>query len=177
MVLTVAVQMGDERPGSSRRAVLRAALGSVVVTAGAAALGACDSPEPTGRTSGIPDPLGDFYRDTAALLARCEATIAAHPELADRLTPQRDDHRAHLAALAREIGPGLDRPSANPSANTSTGSDAVPVGDDASLEALIAAEKTGAASARAACLAGPSYRAVLLGSIAAARASHAEVLS
>jgi hypothetical protein len=148
--------------------VLRAALGGV---AGAVSLAACDSPRQAGQKQS-PDPLNPFYRETAALLDRYEATIAAQPRLAERLGPPRDAHRAHLQALAREIGPGLDGPSATASASGGTPSD-----EAAALAALLAAEKDASAAARAACLSAPSYRAALLGSIAAARASHVAVLS
>ena len=78
--------------------------------------------------------------------------------------------------LAREIGPGLDGPSASPGGGpTSVGGPSSE--EPATLAALLAAEKDGAAAARVACLRAPSYRAALLGSIAAARASHVEVLS
>jgi hypothetical protein len=168
MVLTVPVRVGEKRSGYSRRSVLRAALGGV---AAAVPLVGCDDPEPASREQKGPDPLSQFYRDTAALLARFEAAISAVPSLADRLAPLRDDHRAHLDALAREIGPGLDNPSAPP---TATGA---PTDAATALTSLLAAEKEAAAAARAACLTAPSYRAALLGSIAAARASHAEVLT
>lgn len=167
MVLTVRVLMGEERPGPSRRRVLRAALGCLVASI---PLAGCDTSKPV-RTRRITDPLNSFYHDTAALLAQYEAIMTAQPVLAARLAPLRDAHREHLRALAREIGPGLDDPSPAVSA-----SGALPV-DTSSVSALRAAEKEASAAARAACLAGPSYRAALLGSIAAARASHAEALS
>jgi hypothetical protein len=181
MVLTVPVLMGEERARYSRRTVLGAALGGLVGTASAVTLAGCDKPGPApGRK--IADPLNPLYRDTAALLARYEATIAALPELAARLTPLRDAHREHLRALAREIGPNLDSPApaASGPAAASAPADAptnAPTNAGAALAALRDAEKAGAAAARAACLAGPSYRATLLGSIAAARASHDQVLS
>lgn len=157
--------MGEERRVHSRRAVLTAAVG----LAGVAAIGACDDPGSAPRRPVPPDPLNPFYRDTAALLARYEAAIAADPALAGRLGPIRDAHRAHLQALAREIGPGLV---AQPSASSATGTS-----PPATLPDLLAAEKQAATAARSACLAAPSYRAALLGSIAAARASHVTVLS
>jgi hypothetical protein len=177
MVLTVPVLMGEERARYSRRAVLGAALGGLVGTVGAATLTGCDKPGPA-QVHKIADPLNPLYRDTAALLARYEATIAGLPELAARLTPLRDAHREHLRALAREIGPNLDSPApaASGSGAASAPADA-PADAGAALAALRDAEKAGSAAARAACLAGPSYRAGLLGSIAAARASHEQVLS
>jgi hypothetical protein len=168
MVLTVRVLMGDGRARYSRRAVLGVALGGLVA---AVPLAGCDASEPT-QTRKIADPLNPLYRDTAALLARYEAIMTAQPALADRLTPLRDAHREHLRALAREIGPGLADPSPVVSASGAVPTDARPA-----LDTLRDDERQASAAARAACLAGPSYRAALLGSIAAARASHVEVLS
>jgi hypothetical protein len=172
MVLTVRVLMGDEPARYSRRTVLRAAM---VGTVGTLALTGCDKSGPA-QVRKIADPLNALYRDTAALLARYESIITARPELAARLTPLRDAHREHLRALAREIGPNLDSPSPAPSAGGSVAAEA-PADAGSALAALRDAEKAAAAAARAACLAGPSYRAALLGSIAAARASHVEALS
>jgi hypothetical protein len=152
--------------------------------AGAVSLTACDTPRSAAQQQKTPDPLSPFYHDTSALLGRYEATIAAQPGLAERLGPIRDAHRAHLQALAREIGPGLDPPSAGrPPSADGPSSTAAPVAageasaGPASLAALATAERDASAAARAACLRAPSYRAVLLGSIAAARASHVAVLS
>ncbi len=174
MVLTMPVLMGTERARYSRRTVLGAALGALL---GAAALTGCDKAGPA-QVRKVADPLNPLHRDTAALLAKYDATIAALPELAARLTPLRDAHREHLRALAREIGPNLDgpAPAASGPVTASAPADA-PADTAAALAALRDAEKVGAAAARAACLAGPSYRAALLGSIAAARASHDQVLS
>jgi hypothetical protein len=139
---------------------------------GTVSLAACDSPRQAAQGQQIPDPLNPFYRDTAALLGRYEATIAAQPGLTERLGPLRDAHRAHVQSLAREIGPGLDGTSATPAPADNGASD-----QPAMLAALLAAEKNAVTAARAACLGAPSYRAALLGSIAAARASHVAVLS
>jgi hypothetical protein len=162
MVLTVAVRVGDERPVHSRRAVLRTVLGGAL-TVGLAA--ACDSPAPV-KPAG-PDPLTPFLRDTQALLARYEAAIAGQPALADRLTPLRDDHRAHVLELNRELG----FPSPAPTTPASAPSDVDPVA------ALRDAEKAATTAATDACLTAPSYRAALLGSIAACRATHVEALA
>jgi hypothetical protein len=169
MVLTVPVQTVDEEAGPSRRTVLRALLGGMLA---AIPLAGCDDSGPADSGPKAPDPLIQFYRDTAALLARFEAAITAVPALAARLSPLRDDHRAHLQALAKEIGPEAGSPSAAPPSAPPAPADAGGV-----IAALLAAEKEAAAAARTACVTAPSYRAALLGSIAAARASHAEVLA
>jgi hypothetical protein len=179
MVLTVPVRMGDRQPGHSRRTVLRAALGGAVA---AVALGGCEPAKPEARPT--PDPLAPFYRDTAALMATYDAVIAAQPALAQRLGPMRDAHRAHLAALARELGPavpttaGASAPPAGAGASAppaGAGASAPPAGADA-FDTLHRAEQEGAAAATQACLAAPTYRAALLGSIAACRAGHVRML-
>jgi hypothetical protein len=174
MVLTVPVRTDGERVSHGRRAVLRAALGAFAATVSAPALTGCTAGQPARARVPRPDPLNPIYAGTAALLARYEATMAALPALAPGLTPLCDDHRQHLRALAREIGPGLAAASGGPS-GPSPATD-VPADSLSAIAALAAAEKEAAAAARAACLAAPSYRAALLGSIAAARASHGEVL-
>jgi hypothetical protein len=163
MVLTVPVRVGDKRSVHTRRAVLRTVLGGAL-TVGLAA--ACDSPAPVKPTR--PDPLTPFLRDTQALLARYDATVTAQPQLADRLTPLRDDHRAHVLALNRELGFPSPAPVA-PASDAAAGADP--------LAGLRDAEKAATAAATDACLAAPSYRAALLGSIAACRASHVQALS
>ncbi|GAA1759383.1 hypothetical protein [Luedemannella helvata] len=158
-------------PRPTRRGLLRGA--------GALALGAVVAPAvvvPTlaGCSTGgdeieIPGAaaLADLVAGTADLVGRYDAVIAAYPALAARLTPLRDNHRAHLEALASTLA--LEQPA--PSAQQ-----APPGGQSAALSNLAAAEKSGRADAVGACLAAPARLAPLLGSIAAARASHQEVL-
>jgi hypothetical protein len=105
-----------------------------------------------------------------------DRALAAHPELAGRLAPVRANHLEHATALARLTGapaPGASAtgtPSAGP-APTASPTDAI-----GTLAALRAAEQTGQRAATQACLAAPAARAALVGSIAAARAAHQEVL-
>jgi hypothetical protein len=151
------------------------------------------------------DPLAPLLIGTVALADRYDAILAAVPSLADRLTPLRDAHRAHVVALSRELGlaeaaplgstkptlPALrptasgtpgPRPSGSASARpspTPTGPPAptaIPTDPAAALAQLTLLERTAQAMAVEACLSGPGYRASLLGSIAACRASHLEVL-
>src|SRR5690348_14208527 len=91
---------------TSRRSVLAAAGWATagLVTTGLGGLAGCDlsrhDPEPTPA----PDPLLPFLTATVALADRYDAAIQADQSLSARLTPLRDDHRAHVRALAREIG-------------------------------------------------------------------------
>lgn len=146
-----------------RRTVLTGALaGAAGVTLGGCGLLAGDPPPP--------HPLLGTLRDIRALLGRYELAISAHPTLAGRLGPLRDNHRAHLTTVAKLIGPTA---SESPSPTSSV---AAPPDEQGAVRELREAERTGAEVAGRACLAaGPQY-AGLLGSIAACRASHREVL-
>jgi hypothetical protein len=148
--------------------VLRA---GVLLTAGGATLPltGCDlldrdEPAPP------PDPLEPLAAEARELAARYRAAVAADPGLADRLTPIADAHAAHAEEIQRLIG--RPAPSGSP-APGATG----PAGDsDGLLSELRKAEQRGRESAAKACGAAPAERAAVLGSIAAARATHVEVL-
>lgn len=103
--------------------------------------------------------------ESLVLAAAYQASAAAHPELADRLGAIAEAHTAHATELARVIGVALPSTVATPPAD--------PTG---ALAALRAMEKTAQQSATVACAAAPAERAALLGSIAAARATHQEAL-
>jgi hypothetical protein len=186
-VFTVRVQT------ASRRALIIAAGGVA-----ASALTGCQLGDPPPQWHPAPDRLLPLLAATIALVDRYDATIKAIPSLADRLTPLRDDHKAHVVALAREIG--LDEqaplagvtippaptpsfsglPSTGPSsplpATPSSSAFTPPSSPGEALGVLAGDEKSAQTAAEAACLVAPSYRAALLGSIAACRASHREVL-
>jgi hypothetical protein len=153
-------------------------LGALASAVGAAALGGCgvfDQDEPRPEP---PDPLAPLLADTVGLVARYDAALAAHPDLAARLGPVRQAHAAHAAELARLIGAPTPGPSPSGAAPApATGSPGAPADARGTLAALRAAEVGGRRAAAAACLAAPPERAALLGSIAAARATHAEALA
>lgn len=115
-----------------------------------------------------PDALEPLVAEALALEARHRAAATADPALADRLTPIADAHRAHAEELRRVIG--RPAPSGTPAA---AGSASAP---DAVLTELRRAEQEGRTNAAKACAAAPAERAALLGSIAAARATHVEAL-
>jgi len=164
----VRIVEGPGEPRLSRRGLLRAA-GALVATGGTLAGCGYLSSGPHWRPGA--DPLAGLRDATAALADRYEATVARHASLAGRLGPVRDAHRAHLDALNRQlVSTAAPAPPSTP---------APPVPDDpaAAVSALLAAENAARADAAAACLAAPGWRAALLGSITAARASHVEVLT
>jgi hypothetical protein len=169
MVLTVPVRNGMGLP---RRSVLAA-------TAGVAGLAGCSVPhllseDPAPQAMPDADALRAVSADSLLLAARYDAAITAQPDLAARLTPLRDAHREHAAAIGRALDSSAGPAGPAPSASRS----AAPARDRAALlKALATDERAAADRAGAACLAAAAYRAPLLGTIAACRASHAEALS
>ncbi len=154
---------------TSRRAFLRGSLAlagiGVVGTTGLAGCDVFQSPQPDPTVS--PE-LDQLLTNTVALGHRYDTTIAAVPDLKASLTPLRDTHCTHAEALASAIG----RTVPSPSAGSATPSDR-----RSALVDLSAAEKAGQAEATTVCLATDARLAPLLGSIAAARATHQEVLT
>jgi hypothetical protein len=174
MVFTVPVRMGDQRgglPGRSRRAVLGGLAGAVV----GAALAGCwpKSNKPAAPPS--PHPLTAAVAGTQALVDRYQATVAGYPDLAERLQPLLTDHRAHLDALREAMG--VPSPSASPTASGASASPSDAADQDGALAALKDAEQAAQKEAVTACLAAAAGYAPLLGSIAACRATHVEVLT
>lgn len=165
MVLTVPVRNGMALP---RRSMLAA-------TAGLAALAGCSVPrlfsdEPAPQAMPDADALRTVAAEALLLAARHDAAIAAQPDLAARLTPLRDAHREHATAIGRALDTSATpAPSVSPSA--------LPRERAALVKALAADERAASERAGVACLAAAAYRAPLLGTIAACRASHAEALS
>jgi hypothetical protein len=121
-----------------------------------------DDPEPPPP----PDPLQPVLDEALALAASCDRLALAEPGLAARLTPLAADHRAHATELSRLIGAQI------PSTAPSAGSPA----EGGSLSELRTAVRKGQRTATTAARQAPADRAALVGSIAACRATHAEVL-
>jgi hypothetical protein len=139
-------------------------LGSLATLAGCDVFGAGEqAPDPEPAT------LQDLLSATATLGDRYSAALATTDSLPTTVGQIRDAHRAHARALAQAIG----APTPRPSTSVTNGSGkAAPASREATLAALVAAEKDAHADAVAECLASSSRFAGLLGSIAAARATH-----
>lgn len=173
MVLTCCVRVDEtaqtEEPTRfTRRRLLRGSTLLMVAagTLSAAGCGLLDdgpTPEPS------PDPLAPLLTEALELADRHAAAASTFGTLAARLGPIAEAHRSHAAELSRVTGITPPSPGAS-SALAVIGPAA------ATLAELRAAEQMARASAVAACLAAPADRAALAGSIAAARACHAEVL-
>jgi hypothetical protein len=114
---------------------------------------------------------------TLALIGTYTATMAAQPTLSDLLNPLLDDHRAHVDALRTAMGGPTRPPSTSASPDLPVTSASVPDDPTAALAAIHAAEQSARDSAVKDCLDAAAPYASLLGSIAASRACHLEVLS
>ncbi|MBX7268425.1 hypothetical protein KIF24_22015 [Micromonospora sp. Llam7] len=123
-----------------------------------------DAPPPA------PDPLTPLVDESLRLAAGLRAAAVAHPDLSARLLPLAEAHEAHAVELARVAGVATIAPA------TASATGAPPADRPATLSALRQAERDGRDSATRACLAAPAERAALLGSVAAARATHLEAL-
>ncbi|WP_330332928.1 hypothetical protein OHS33_26625 [Streptomyces sp. NBC_00536] len=178
----------------SRRSLLAGAAGA----AGAALLTGCSGGAVGADSAEAPPerPIREgAVRDSELLLERYDATIAAHPPLAERLAPLRSAVAAHMGALAPDDSP--PKPSPSPSGSPSgaaadgrTGAagnppgkvpgknaDPVPAQPAEALTALATAERD-LAEARTIALAGTSGElARLLASVAACGAVHTYLLS
>lgn len=171
-------------------------------------VGGCSSggSSPSADSRGKPPAPGTLQkaqaaRDSLTLLARYDATLAVHPQLAGRLSPL----RAHVALHASAFGgkppaPAAGSPSstapggtssaparpstAPPSPRTGAGTPSpapsapsVPATPAAALAALAAEERTLADRRAAALLTVPGDLARLMASVAAAGAAHVVLLT
>ncbi|MEO3743061.1 hypothetical protein [Plantactinospora sp. B5E13] len=158
-------------PGRSRRELLRS-VALVALVGATGALTGCGLFEGEPEPPPAPDPLEPMMAGALDLAARYEAAIAAFPELADRLRPVAEAHRAHATELARVIGATPPPATAAPSPASIGGG----TSDADVLRELRKAEQEGRDAAKKACTEAPADRAALVGSIAAARATHLEVV-
>jgi hypothetical protein len=115
-------------------------------------------------------------RDSGDLLDRYEAALAAHPALAARLGPLRDEvarHAKSFGAPARPAAPASTSASPSPSPSPS----ASPASEKDTVRALAEAERQLADRRAAALVDAPAELARLLASVAAAGAGHAYLLT
>ncbi|WP_347232957.1 hypothetical protein [Streptomyces sp. PRh5] len=117
-------------------------------------------------------------RDSTALLARYDATADAHPALAERLAPLREETARHVAVFTAEGR--SPSPSATVSRSPSAGGrrmPKVPKDEKQALSALVQAERQTADTRTAALATAPPELARLLASVAACGAAHVYLLT
>ncbi|POX36110.1 hypothetical protein C3486_35295 [Streptomyces sp. Ru73] len=165
----------------TRRRVLLAgaALGSAALLTGCSEQSAAsdDMDSAAGRAL-----LDKGARDSGALLARYDATLAAHPGLERRVRPLRDEVARHVGAFEKPEATGTASapPSAAASPSRTPGrprhAPKVPGTQQQALAALAEAERHTADLRTAALVSAPPEVARLLASVAAAGAAHAYLL-
>lgn len=167
-------------PVLARRALMASA-GTAALLATAGCNPFSTQPKITRTVTAALPPTADstpiLVATTRLHLVRLTNAIAADPALAGRLTPIREDRRAHLNALIAELGrtspqaaaAEKEKPTADPTI-------AVP----SAAVLLLAAVRSDATQAQGmfidALSLASKYRAALFGSIAACLASHREAL-
>jgi hypothetical protein len=150
--------------GPRRRSLLASA-------AGAALLVGCSADPDSGGDgpSATAEARARAARDSRGLLERYDAVLAAHPGLAGRLRPLRDQVAAHVQAFGDGATP-------TPAASTASPTP-VPAAERDAVAALAAAERALADRRAADLLKVPGEQARLLASAAAAGAAHAYLLT
>ncbi|MFF5017277.1 hypothetical protein [Streptomyces sp. NPDC001165] len=165
-------------PSGPRRRTLFAS------AAGAALLVGCSADPDSGGGGDTPSATerarARAAKDSAGLLARYDAVLAAHPALAERLRPLRAEVAAHAKAFGGTTATGSPSPTAtgspSPAASTATPR-AVPATEKDALADLAAAERGLADRRTKALLDVPGELARLMASVAAAGAAHAYLLT
>lgn len=176
---------GPRRPSRTPRPTRRSVLVTAVGAGGAALLTGCSD---AGDASGAIAEASlerrmreGAVRDSEELLERYDRTIAAHPDLAGRLTPLRASVAAHPAALAFvEPGRSGERqasPSASATATPAPSGEPVPPKAADALAELADAERSLAETRTVALAGAPGELARLLASVAACGAVHAYLLT
>lgn len=151
-------------PGAAGAAGTTSAATTSAAATSAAATSAAASTSPAATSAAATGPAAWAVKSAGAerqLAASYAAVIKAHPALKPTLLPLQAAHSAHAKALQ---APGPAKAGTLPP--TQTGA----------LLALVTAEQHASSLAAAACVSCPVEGAVLLGSIAAADASHVLVL-
>lgn len=159
--------------GPRRRALL-------VSAAGAALLAGCtrggEKPEKSagGSQSVTRKARALAARESAGMVGRYDAVIAAHPQVAGRLGPLRAEVVRHAEAFGGSAAMG-SRGTASPSASGAVSP--TPANEKDALAELAAAERALSDRRMAALLDVPGELARLLASVAAAGAAHAYLLT
>ncbi|MFF8971983.1 hypothetical protein [Streptomyces sp. NPDC014995] len=178
--------------GPRRRTLLASAAGAALLMGCSPGSGDSDGESSGGSPSVTERARARAARDSAELVARYDAVLAAHPALAGRLAPLRAEVVRHVTAFGGARGTSVS-PSASASAPASPSPSAsasgtapaapsappvaVPAGEKDALTGLAAAERTLADQRVAALVGVPGELARLMASVAAAGAAHAYLLT
>ncbi|MFG2227132.1 hypothetical protein [Streptomyces sp. NPDC048644] len=135
--------------------------------------GCSDAPgtPPPDRTASADRLRTTAARDSTALLARYDATLAAHPALQDRLRPLRDEVARHAEAFGAKSTP------TTPSAPSGKNHPPVPEDEKAARTTLADAERHLADTRTKTLRTAPPDLARLLASVAAAGTAHTYLLT
>jgi hypothetical protein len=160
--------------GPRRRSLLASAAGAALLVGCSGGSGT----DPARTRSADERARARAARDSEVLAARYDAVIAAHPGLAARLRPLRDEVVRHAEAFggARTASPKASPSGSARAAGPGEGS-GVPVTEKDALAALAAAERELADRRAGALLEVPGESARLLASVAAAGAAHMFLLT
>ncbi|MFD8304779.1 hypothetical protein ACFV29_20885 [Streptomyces sp. NPDC059690] len=167
--------------GTRRRSLLASAAGAALLVG--CSSGSGDSGSTGGSPSAAERARARAARDSAGLVERYDAAIAAFPGLAEHLAPLRAEVVRHTEAFGGvRRSTGSPSPKAHPSGSPSdspaaSASASPPVDEKEALTGLAAAERALADSRTAALLEVPGELARLMASVAAAGAVHAYLLT
>lgn len=162
--------------GPRRRSLLASAAGAALLVG---CTGGPGSDDPGTGTSATDRARARAARDSEALAERYAAVIAAHPGLAERLGPLREEVVRHAEAFGgvRAASPASPSVSARAAGPTARDSGAVPADEKGALALLADAERKLADRRAAALRDVPGESARLLASVAAAGAAHVFLLT
>ncbi|MFF3640802.1 hypothetical protein [Streptomyces sp. NPDC002564] len=170
------------RPGPRRRSLLTGAAG---VASAALLTGCSDSAGSADERPSAEQRLrAGAAKDSRLLLGRYDAVLAAHPSLAERLRPLRDEVQRHVEAFTsdRAPSPATAAPSTaatpqSPSATPSAPAPSAAADPEEAVRDLARAERDLADRRAEALLDAPAEHGRLLASVAAAGAAHAFLLT
>lgn len=158
-----------------RRTVLSAgAAGATALLIAGCTGGGKDEPPPGPPPSPEEEVRERAARQSSALLARYDATLEAHPDLSDQLTPLRTAVAAHLTEFSGRRTPAR-KP--DPQASQAGGTSEVPTDRAAALTSLADAERRTTDARTRALKTAPPETARLLASVAASGAVHGYLLT
>ncbi|MEQ6023846.1 hypothetical protein SOM70_14845 [Streptomyces salinarius] len=162
--------------GPRRRSLLASAAGAALLVG---CTGGSGSDDPGTGTSAADRVRARAARDSEVLAERYAAVIAAHPRLAERLGPLREEVVRHAEAFGgvRAASPASPSVSARAAGPTARDSGAVPADEKGALALLADAERKLADRRAEALLDVPGESARLLASVAAAGAAHVFLLT